>query len=387
MPSQPTHADVLVVGLGALGSASLDQLALRGAQVIGLDRHSPPHTHGSSHGETRITRLATGEGDAYVPIVQRSHQLWRQLEQHSGETLFQQVGGLFLASGGSDFVARTRGVAQRAGLEHHSLSGTELRARFPQFCAPDDTEALLDPQAGMLFPEKCVKVQLERAQANGARLHTQETVLELRPERGGVRVRTDRAEYHAGQVVLSAGPWLPGLLGGTFAHLLRVHRQVLYWFAPHKAPEFAPERFPVFIWAHGPGAADHFYGFPQLEAGGGVKVATEQLERETAPDTVERTVSTLEAQAMFEGHLRGRLPGLNPQVLRSRTCLYTVTPDGGFVLDRHPDSERVLLVSACSGHGFKHSAALGEAVAQRLLEGVSDLDLSGFALSRLLDPA
>jgi sarcosine oxidase len=375
-----SHPDVIVVGLGAMGSASLYQLASRGVRVLGLDRFQPPHTQGSSHGETRITRLVTGEGDAFVPIVQRAHQLWRELEAASGATLFTQTGVLFLASGGSELYRRVTGVAQRTGITHQLWNQAEVEERFPQFHLPDKTAGLFDPAGGALFPERCIAVQLQLAQQQGAAIHTNETVLTVAPNADGVRVTTARGEYHAGQVVLTAGPWLPRLLGGAFPQLLRVYRQVLYWFPTKQAADFMPDRFPVFIWSHGERTG--FYGFPTFTPDGTVKVATSQLVTETAPDAVERTVTDSEVATMFEQHLADRLPGLARQALRTATCLYTVTPDGQFVLDQHPDWPQVLLVSTCSGHGFKHSAAIGEAVAQRVLDGRSTLDLTSFTLRR-----
>ena len=385
MTATPTsHPDVIVVGLGAMGSASLYQLAARGAKVLGLDRFNPPHAQGSSHGETRITRLVTGEGDVFVPIVRRAHQLWRELEAASGATLFTQTGVLFLSSGNSELHTRVTDVAQRTGVEHQLWNHAEIEARFPQFQLQRQTAGLFDPAGGALFPERCIEVQLQLARQHGAEIHTNETVLAVTPGADGVRVTTDRGEYHAGQVVLTAGPWLPRLLqdefGGALPQLLRVYRQVLYWFATERPADFAPTRFPVFIWAHG--ERNGFYGFPSFTPDRTVKVATSQLVTETTPDAVERLVSANEIATIFEQHIEGLLPGLAPQVLRTATCLYTVTPDGSFVFDHHPDSTRVLLVSACSGHGFKHSAAIGEAVAQRVLDGRSDLDFSSFSLAR-----
>lgn len=374
------HPDIIVVGLGAMGSASLYHLAARGVKVLGLDRFNPPHNRGSSHGETRITRLVTGEGDVFVPIVQRSHQLWRELEAATGETLFTQTGVLYLGNKDGALIDRVTGVAQRMQLEHQRFSHTELEQRFPQFRLQQETAGLFDPAGGALFPERAIAVQLRLAQQQGAEIHTNETVLAVTPHATGVRVTTDRSEYHAGQVVLTAGPWLPQLVGGVFPQLLRVYRQVLYWFATEHPAAFMPSRFPVFIWGHG--ADKGFYGFPSFTPDRTVKVATSQLVTETAPEAVDRLVMADEIMAMYQTHIAGLLPGLAPQVLRTATCLYTVTPDGNFVFDQQPEAPHVLWVSACSGHGFKHSAAIGEAVAQRLVTGQTTLDLSSFTLSR-----
>lgn len=375
-----SHPDVIVVGLGAMGSASLYQLAAQGVRVLGIDRFTPPHTQGSSHGETRITRLVTGEGDVFVPIVQRSHELWRTIEAASGETLFAQTGVLFLGDSGSDLSARVAGVAQRTKVAHELLTNAELGARFPQFQTQPDTTGLFDPAGGALFPERCVAAQLRLAHQQGATLHTDERVLAIGPNGNGVRVITNRDTYHAGQVVLTAGPWLSQLLNTLLADVLRVYRQVLYWFTTDQPAAFTPDRFPVFIWGHG--ERNGFYGFPTFRADGTVKVATSQLITTTDPDTVARVVTPPEITAMFDQHLAHRLPGLQPSAVQTATCLYTATPDGHFLFDRHPSWAQVLLVSACSGHGFKHSAAIGEAVAQQVVTGTTALDVAPFSLGR-----
>lgn len=381
-------ADVVVVGLGAMGSASLYQLARRGARVLGIDRWAPPHDRGSSHGESRITRQAVGEGDEYVPFVVRAHEIWRELEAESGESLLAPVGGLLLGReresawhhGQLDFVGRTIAVARRHGIAHEVLSPAEVAARFPQFRLVGDEVAYWEPGAGFLRPERCVAVQLDRARALGAAVHTAETVVRVTPSGRGVRIETDRASYAAAWAVLTAGAWMPELLGGAFAKLLTVHRQVLYWFAPHDPAAFAPGRFPIFIWIHGAGGADHFYGFPVLDDG--VKLATEQFVETTDPGPVARSVAPAEIEEVYARHVRGRLPGIGDRCLRAAVCLYTTTPDARFVIDRHPDSERIIVASPCSGHGFKHSAAIGEAIAERVTGGTSRFDLAPFSLAR-----
>lgn len=379
-------ADVVVVGLGAMGSAALYQLARRGARVIGLDQHRPPHTYGSSHGETRITRQAIGEGVAYVPLVLRSHQIWRELEAQTGASLFLACGGLILSSpvgealhhGKPQFLQRTIQAAQQFGIPHELLDAAQIEARFPQFGLKGDETGYYEPGAGLLYPERCIQVQLELAQRLGASVHTGERVQRLIPQADGVQVETDKNRYAAAKVVVSAGAWAADLLSGPFARVLRVYRQVLFWLEAQNPQAYAPGRFPIFIWMFGSGEGEHFYGFPQVTQG--VKVATEQSRVSTHPDRVERAVLEAEIQAFLERYVQGRLRGLGPACLRSATCLYTSTADGDFILDRHPDSERILVASPCSGHGFKHSAAVGAIMAELALEGQSALDITPFRL-------
>jgi sarcosine oxidase len=389
----PSHhsADVVIVGLGAMGSAALYQAARRGVRVIGIDRFEPPHDRGSSHGESRITRQAIGEGAAYVPFALVSHEIWRELEAETGRDLFAPVGGLILgrASGAAihgqtDFVGNTIAAARRFGIAHEVLSPDEVGRRFPQFRLVGDETCYYEPGAGFLRPELCIRTQLDQAIARGATVHTGQTVRRITADAHGATVVTGSATYSAGHVIVTAGAWIPQLLGDAFSKVLRVCQQTMYWFAPEAGSDFAPGRFPIFIWRHGPDEDDHFYGFPVV--GEGVKVATEQFAVTTTPDAL-RLVSPasqadVEAQRMHHTHVRQRLAGVSDRCVRSVTCFYTVTPDFGFIIDRHPDWERVLVASPCSGHGFKHSPAIGAALAELAIDGRSRIDLTPFSLSR-----
>lgn len=383
-------ADVIVVGLGAFGSALLYQLARRGIQAIGIDRFAPPHDRGSSHGETRITRLAVGEGDAYAPIVRRSHSIWRELEAESGATLMRTTGGLIMAPEGSaarhhgreNFVRRSLAMAARFSVPHERLEAAEIAARYPQFQLRGDEIAYFEPSAGLLLPEACIATQLALARRHGATTRLNERVISVEQTAGGVRLVSDRGGLECGHCVLTTGPWLPGLMPAPLRPLARPFRQVLHWFTPEDPAAYAIGQFPIFIWMHGEREEDYFYGFPIPDGAAGVKVATESYERETDPNALEREVSGAESSAMFAEHVHGRLRGVTSRVSRAAACLYTVTPDAGFIIDTLPGQDRVLAISACSGHGFKHSAAVGEAVAQRLAEGHSSIDLAAFTLER-----
>ena len=376
--------DVIVVGLGATGSAALYQLARRGVAVTGIDRFSPPHDRGSSHGESRITRQAIGEGEEYVPFALRSHEIWRELEAETGRSLFSPCGGLVIGRrtdsgihGHADFIGRTIAAAERFNIEHEVLKPAEVTKRFPQFRLAGDETCYYEPGAGFLRPELCVATQLDRARALGAVVHTAESVLRVTADAASVTVTTNDGVYKATRVIVTAGAWITHLLGGAYAKLLRVYPQTLYWFGVHDEMAFAPGRFPIFIWRHGGGEHDHFYGFPVV--GQGVKVATEQFTHTINPDEARPIPSVADAQRMHEAQVNGRLLGVTNRCFRAVTCLYTVTPGFGFLIDRHPDWENVLVASPCSGHGFKHSAAIGEALAERVVTGTSRLDLTPFS--------
>ncbi|QSI31362.1 N-methyl-L-tryptophan oxidase [Variovorax sp. RKNM96] len=401
--TQNSHYDVIVVGLGALGAATLYQLSQRGARVLGIDQFAPPHDQGSSHGDSRITRLAVGEGDEYVPFVQRSHAIWRELEARTGKPLMTTTGGLILAPrdrvaehhGKSDFVRRTIASAERFGIAHEVLDAAGIRVRFPQFNLQGDEIGYHERDAGFVRPEDAIGAQLAVARASGAQTRTGERVQSVEPVGNGdtVRVRTDSASFTADRVVIAAGAWLPEFLGrqarADWQADFSVHRQVMHWFdTGSAAADFSPGRFPIFIWMFGDGQEDYMYGFPSSDpAQPALKVATEQYVAATTPDTIDRTVSPEETAAMYRERVAGRFPQIGGRALKARACMYTVTPDRRFVIDALDGLPHVLVASACSGHGFKHSAGLGEAIAEQVLGRTSThgLDLRPFARQRLLE--
>jgi len=389
--------EAIVIGLGAIGAATLYQLARRGSRVLGIDRYAPPHAQGSSHGESRITRLAVGEGDAYVPIVRRSHAIWRELEKATGATIYADTGGLVLApvrssapSGGrTDFLRRTIAIAQRHHIAHEVLDADAIGRRFPQFQLQGDELGYFEPEAGFVRPEAAIAAQLQQALVHGARVHNGVRVLGIEPVGERVRVVTTGGRHLADRVVLAAGPWLPDFIEAptrkAWAGSVAVYRQVMYWFdAGEAAPSFAAGRFPVFIWAYGDGDEDSFYGFPASAAHPTrIKVASAQRSVTTTADDVDREVSADEAAQMFRTRVAGRLRLHDERPVDARTCLYTVTPDRQFLIDELHDLPAVLVASACSGHGFKHSAGLGAALAERLLGLAPTLDLQSFRHGRL----
>ena len=378
-----------MIGLGAVGSATLYRLALQGVSAIGIDRFDPPHDRGSTHGETRITRLSIAEGPAYVPLARRSHAIWRELEAESGETLFSQIGMLVIGEGDgapshgqAGFLGSTIAIAAAHGIPHELLDSAEIRRRYPQFLVRDAERGFLEPSAGVLFPERCVALQLRLARARGAVVRTGETVLSIQSSGSGVAIVTDKGRIAAGRVVLAAGAWLPGLAGSAMPpRMTSVERQTLLWFDPDEPALYHPARCPVFIWMHGALEEDYLYGFPMLPGTTGVKAASERYAGHVDPDQVDRTVSAAEANGLYDRHVAGKLRGLPNRLLKAATCLYTVTPDAGFIIDRLGEDGRVLAASCCSGHGFKHSPALGEELAALATDPARAAEPS-FALAR-----
>ncbi|TMQ74118.1 MAG: N-methyl-L-tryptophan oxidase [Candidatus Eisenbacteria bacterium] len=368
-----TTFDVIVVGLGAMGSAAAYHLARQGRRVLGLDRFSPPHALGSSHGQTRIIREAYFEDPRYVPLVQRAYELWTALEREAERRLLLETGGLMIGRPDSTVVRGARRSAETHGLRHELLAAAEVRRRFPALRPDDDMVAVWEPRAGILIPEACVAAHLAMARRHGATLRVDEPVLRWEPDGGGVRVASAQGVYAAGQLVLSAGSWLTSLLP-DLALPLTVERQPLYWFeACRNAASFTPERLPIHLWEHAP--QRYLYGFPDL--GDGVKVARHHEGRLTDPDAVDREVHAEEVEAM-RGLVRRYVPDADGPLRSAAVCLYTNTPDDHFLIDRHPAHEQVVVASPCSGHGFKFASAIGEALAELLSEGRTRLDLSLF---------
>ena len=380
--------DVIVLGLGAAGSATLYQLAKRGARVLGIDQFSPPHKLGSTHGDTRVTRLAIGEGAHYTPLAQRSHQIWRELEAASGVSLLTENGGLILSSGrddrsfhGAAFFRTTVEAAERHGIAHELFDATAIRQRYPQFVVDDHTRGYFEPSAGFVRPEECVRVQLAQAKRHGAELRLNEPVQAVEQSGDVVHVSTKSGSYSADRLVIAAGAWLPQVLPELAQHF-EVYRQVLYWFDVEKHYDaFTPDRFPIFIWELRHGG---IYGFPAIDGPqGGFKISTEHYTRTTTPQSVARDVSREEIDVMYRDLVAPNIKDVGARCVKAVTCLYTVTKDFGFVIDHHPRHDRIIVASPCSGHGFKHSAALGEAISDLAVGAPARFDLGAFALARL----
>lgn len=382
-----SHFDVIVAGLGAMGSAAVYHLARRGQRVLGIDRFAPPHTLGSSHGHTRIIREAYFEHPQYVPMVQRAYAAWEDLERISGEHLFERTGGLMAGRADSAVVAGARASADHHKLPYEVLSAGDIRSRFPVLRVADDTVGLLEPRAGILFPERCIAVHLGFAAAHGATLRTNDPVTAWSADLSGVGVKVETASgasYTAERLVISAGAWANALLP-ELSIPLTIERAVVHWFDPARNHEDFTGRggLPIFIWEYGPGLM--IYGFPARDEG--VKVALHhQGERTADVARVRREVGEHEIVEM-RALLERLMPDLNGRLRTSTVCLYTNTPDEDFVIDAHPAHPQVLIVSPCSGHGFKFSSAIGEIVTDLVVEGESAFDLTPFRLSRLLSPA
>jgi sarcosine oxidase len=368
--------DVVVCGLGVMGSAALYHLARRGARVLGIDRFKTGHDRGSSHGETRIIRLAYFEHPSYVPLVRRAYELWRELETEAARKLLHITGIAEIGPPDGELVNGTLDAARLHDIPHDLLAAPELMRRYQGFQVPPHYVGVVQPDGGFLQAEASVQALLTLAQEHGAEIRFGEPLRAIEPLDGKARVITDNAAIEAGSVIVAAGPWTSSMFPGSNLPL-RVTRQVLAWFAPKVAAEFTPERFPVFLLesAHG-----IHYGFPTF--GTGFKVAKHHHRDEAVdPETYDRCVSA-EDEALIRAAVADHLPGANGPLVDARTCLYTIAPDGDFIVDRLPGADSIIVASPCSGHGFKFAPVIGEVLAD-LASGLPPRhDISRFRIGR-----
>jgi sarcosine oxidase len=358
--------DVVVAGLGGYGSSTAAHLARRGLRTLGLDPRPPAHTEGASHGETRIVRQVYFEGATYVPLLRRACELWAELADESGEPLLRRTGGLYLGRPGTRVFRGSLETARQWDLEHAVLDSVEVHRRFPALQPPEDVMAIWEPHAGTVRPESAVLAQLRRAAESGAELRHDEAVTGWAPAGEGVRVTTTRGSYDVGALVLAPGRWTPDLLGGLDLPL-RVERRVQHWFAPPVVEDFRPDRLPVWIWDRADGTS--MYGAPSQGSSGDVKAAVHfSAARPADAWTVAEVASTL--AEVF--------PGLGDRHTRAAECWYTLTPDEHFVVGPHPGAAGVLVACGFSGHGFKLTPVLGEALADLVADGTTRHDLATF---------
>ena len=346
--------DVIIVGLGGMGSAAAAHAASRGKRVLGIEQFQPAHDQGSSHGRSRVIRLAYFEHPAYVPLLRRAFELWRRLETQTGRRLLQITGGLMIGSPDSEVVSGSLRSAREHHLDHKMLDAAQIRRQFPPLTAGPETVALFENQAGVVFPEEAIRAHLDLATDNGAHVHFDERVEEWTVASSGpIDVRTSRGRYECERLILAPGAWAPELFKIDWLPL-EVEPQQLHWFDPGGGPEpFRSDRFPIYIWDVGSGV--QFYGFPADDEGR-VKVAFFR--------------SKVKGEEAMREALAPCIPGLaTGTLLETVSCKYTLTPDHHFVIGHHPDRANVVIASPCSGHGYKFASVIGEILADLAIDG------------------
>ncbi len=355
------HFDVIVLGLGAMGSAAAHHLAQRGKRVLGIEQFTSPHDRGSSHGGSRMIRQAYWESPDYIPLVMRAYELWRKLESDTNTELLHITGGMNIGSRDGDLVIRTIAAAEEHSIPFDVLERREISRRFPVFVPQSNDVAVYEPYAGYLLPEECIRAHLKLASSAGAELAFEEKVLSWSAEVDQVEVHTSKGAYCAGHLVITAGPWANQSLHALLP--LRVTRQVVAWIQPLTGvTAFLPQNLPVFLGEDIQGGPPG-YGFPAIDGpAGGVKASIHGSDIACTPETVDRSIHDSDIQKIIQ-RLRVRIPALDGALVRSETCLYTMTPDEHFVIGTHPQFSSCTIACGFSGHGFKFASVVGEILA------------------------
>ena len=372
------EADYAVIGLGAMGASTLCYLARSGGKVVGIDRYSPPHHHGASHGGYKVTREAVAEGQAYLHFVRRSNELLHDLERQYNVNLIRRTGTLIIgseaATSSNGFLRDTVQIAQANEIEHQVFSSKDLKRLYPQLIGVANEDAgYFEPNAGFIRPEPLLSLQIALARQAGAEILENTAVTRITPIGGGVEVEADGLRIRARQVVVATGRWTDDLFGGRFGTLLSVTRQRTFAFKALDIAAYRLNRFPTLMWFRESAGGECVTVFPLEGSADGVKffVADTEVDPRVGPS----------GDRFYQHHVQPFFGGISSQLLASETCFYTSTADHGFVLDWHPDIPGLFLASACSGHGFKHALGLGETIAA-LLTGQPVPDLSVFSLDR-----
>jgi sarcosine oxidase len=387
--------DCIVLGVGGFGSGTLYHLARRGARVLGIEQFGVAHDRGSSHGQTRIIRKAYFEHPDYVPLLQRAYDLWRDLERSTSRTLLHQVGLFIAGRPDCESVSGTLLAARLHNLPVEQMSPAEAGRRFPGHRFADDFEIVFEPEAGYLEVENCVAAHIAAATRAQAQLRTDETVVHWESDGGRVLVKTDKATYSAASLVITAGPWAGQLLeqigrgqpnstaslgpAVDWRSLFRVVRKPVFWFAADATFDES-SRNPTYFYET---SAGQFYGFPRID-GRSIKVA-EHTEGDPVADPllVDRDQHPADLARLWD-FLRDYLPTISPVPVGHSVCMYTRTPDCHFCIDRHPEWPNVVIGAGFSGHGFKFTTVLGEALADLALTGKTALPIEFLSTRRLL---
>lgn len=372
--------DVIVVGVGGMGSAAAWQLARRGRRVLGLERFDIPHAMGSSHGVSRIIRLPYYESPHYVPLLRRAYALWRELEAASGRELLVVTGSIDAGPADGALFNGALASARLHGLPHTVMDAAQVNARFPAYRLPPGARAVFQAEGGFLASERAIVAHVEAAQALGADIRAREPVRawEAIPS-GGVRVVTDRGRYEAERLVLAAGAWI-GALVPALRPLAVPERQVLAWLQPTEPALFGRSRFPVF---NIDVAEGRYYGFPVYEVPG-FKFGRYHHLGETCDADAPRREPDAADEALLRDFAARYFPAGNGPTMALRSCLFTNTPDEHFILDHLPAHPNVTVASPCSGHGYKFCSVIGEIVADLACgDGTTRHDIGFLRLDRI----
>jgi monomeric sarcosine oxidase len=370
-------AEVIIIGLGAMGSASSYYLSKKGVKVLGFDTYHPPHNLGSSHGHTRVIREAYHEGTSYVPIVQRAYELWHEIQNSSAKKIIMEYGGLYLGKDGN-YLKDAKLSAEKYNIPITELNNKEILDRYKVLNPPGNFKGLLENRSGAVFPENSIEYFLENSKSNGSIHKFNERVLSWEKSSNSYKVVTDKGDYFSEKLIFSSGSWIKNLLP-LINIPVKTERQVLLWFEPKKDKElFLNRNLTNTGWDLENGL--EFYTQPIIE-NRGFKVAMHHNGEFISPDNLLRE-SNQDDIDTIRGFLEEYIPSANGELIDTRVCIYTNTPDFDFILDSHPEDDNIIICSPCSGHGFKFTPAIGEICSKMTLNQNIQYDLSEFSLDR-----
>lgn len=369
--------DAIVVGLGGMGGATLYELARRGKRVLGIERFGVAHDMGSSHGVTRIIRLAYYEDPSYVPLMRRAYDLWRELEATTGDKILHITGSIDAGPPGSMTFDGSVESCEQHGLPYEVLTSADITKRFPGYSLPSETMAVYQPDGGFLLPERCIELYVGLAEGLGADVRTNEQVLDWSSTGNGVTLRTDQGHYEAESLVVTAGAWASFLLP-QLKELAVPERQVLGWFETSRPELFTPEHFPVFNLMVDEG---RFYGFPEFGIPGFKVGRYHHFEEQVDPDTIDREPNQRD-ETMLREFTERYFPDAAGATSSMKACMFTNSPDEHFILDRLPDAPQVVVAAGFSGHGFKFCSVVGEILSDLVTKGETRHDVGMFGLGR-----
>jgi sarcosine oxidase len=374
----PEDYEVIVIGVGGMGSATAYHLASKGIDTLGLEKYDIPHAMGSSHGVTRIIRKAQYEHPAYVPLVQRSYDLWRELESETGRDLLHITGGIDAGPPESPVFTESKRSSELHEIDHEILTGDEVNERFPGYDIPSDHRAVYQPDSGFLVPEQSIIAYVEAAQAMGADIRAREPVAEFEVQADDrVRVTTSKGTYEADKLVLTAGAWARQFLPDFEDQVVPV-RQVLAWLQPSDPELFDASNFPVFV--HGT-KDNHYYGFPQHDVPGFKFGKFNHMEEIVDPDEMDREPRP-DDEELLRSYARQNFPKGSGPTMQLSTCMFTNTPDEHFILDTLPEHPQITVGAGFSGHGFKFASAIGEILADLATTGDTSHEIDLFSIDR-----
>jgi len=379
--------DVIVIGVGSMGSATSYYLAKRGYKVLGLEQFDIPHEFGSHAGQSRIIRKAYFEHPGYVPLLERAYENWEALEWETGKQVYYKTGLLYAGNPNNEMI---KGVERSAGLYNIDLDQMNIAAavdQFPQFKFPDDFEILFEPEAGFITPEKAIRLYASQAKKNGAAIHSNEKVIDWKKDKNIILLKTDKQTYQCDKLIITAGAWAGKMIPGL-ADRIKVTRQFVAWIKTKNDDQFELNKFPCWMISddekHG-----CYYGFPLLDTEkfgepSGLKLAHHFPNEVTDPDKVDRLTTEKDIQNL-NYCLNKYLPGVFDSILHTKICLYANSPDENFIIDKLPGyEENVSIACGFSGHGFKFASVVGEILADLAIEGRSDLPIEFLNANRFV---